>query len=487
MAFFYDFFWNNMYVVIFLYGLASFLMGFAIFLKNKEIRTFKIAGSLWLLGTFGLLHGIADWGHFFIPFQTGGASPGISYLFRSAQVVATGLSFAFLLQFGVDLIINLRAEGRRSPIFWLSPGLFLIWVAATWNWSVRMEWDAALRLADVLTRYLLAFPGAALAGWGFLLQLDDAETRGLPQARLPLRCSAFAFFTYAIAGGLLVPAASFPPANVVNQDWFFALTGVPVAVLRMASELTMAYFVIRILVIFDQENQRRLNELQRSRSILAERERISREIHDGVIQSLYAVGLNLENGIYLVDEDPQTAKEELARIMKRLDQVVDRMREYIMDLKAPLPGTQDLRERIHRLVREFQGHSKAAVEVDVPKVDGVRMSLEQQEHLLQILREAISNAVRHAEARVIRVEFKRSPQALVFSVRDDGHGFEPPVDGPVDTPLGGHGLSNMRERAHILGARIDINSRPGSGTEVALTFPSGGATDGRRENSGAGC
>lgn len=471
MNFLYDFFIRNMYVVLFFYGLVSFAMGLAIFFKRRSMSTFRLSESLWLLGAFGISHGLADWGHFFIPLQATGDLAHGAFALRLGQTLLTGLSFGFLLMFGTDLVASFRPHLR--PLRWAAPVLLAGWLVALAilpAFYPTLTGELGLKASDVLARYFLAFPGSLATAWAFRLQ-RQAGDRQSPHAARFLDGTTYSFILYALAGGLLVPSAAFPPANMVNADWFFTLTGFPVAALRMAGELAMAYCVIRVLDVFDLENQRRVEQAQRRQSILEERERISREIHDGAVQSLYAIGLSLENTMYLIDEDRAAARGEISRLLGSLDQVIERMREYIINLKAPVPGRQELGGRVAGLIREFQGRS-SGVEVRFGEIAGIWLANERMEHVMQILREAISNAIRHAGTPVVRVEVNKADGEVEVLVTDNGCGFDPKrlLTGGRDSR---QGLGNMQERAKILGGRLQITTKSGEGTRVSLRVPYG--------------
>src|SRR5690606_33239048 len=196
------------------------------------------------------------------------------------------------------------------------------------------EYTWWLAAGDLWSRYLLAFLGALLTCYALTLQAEEFRNRHMDALLPHLRVGVFSFALYAVAGGLMVPASSFFPANVINSDVFFQLTGLPIQIPRAIAGLFMAYSIVRILEIFDIESARRLEEAERARAVWEERDRIARELHDGSIQSLYAVGLNLENAGYLMEQRPREAQQQMALVMKNLNRAIQDIRSYILDLKV---------------------------------------------------------------------------------------------------------------------------------------------------------
>ena len=220
-------------------------------------------------------------------------------------------------------------------------------------------------------------------------------------------------------------------------------------------------------------NARLYGELQRL-SLVEERERISMDLHDGVLQTLYATGLGLEATLEDIDTEPGVAKEGVERAIERLHGTISDIRHYIFDLRA---AQQDSGEGLHARLRQLlEGLPHSGVELAL-QADGFATEPPKrvQWECWHIVREAVSNAIRHAHCGRVTVELDSPPQGLLVRVKDDGAGFDP------RTPAGeGHrGLRNMRRRAAAIGGRLDVASAPGQGTVVTLSVPlrgEGGST-----------
>ena len=213
------------------------------------------------------------------------------------------------------------------------------------------------------------------------------------------------------------------------------------------------------------QNARLYEEVGRL-AIVDERSRIGMDLHDGVIQSIYAVGLNLETIHLLMDQDPAKAQELISQAIAGLNDAIRDIRNFILDLR-PRRFQGDLAGGLAQLVREFQANTM--VKVDVQVSDQLPGSLPPSVSLAIFLtaQEALANIARHARASKVRLELEHSGQAVTLSVVDDGQGF----DVLQQHQMMGHGLANMRARAEELNGSFDVSSVPGTGTSITLAFP----------------
>ena len=202
-------------------------------------------------------------------------------------------------------------------------------------------------------------------------------------------------------------------------------------------------------------------------AILEERERIGMDLHDGIIQSIYAVGLTLENVRSLLDEDPDQARQRIDQAIKDLNDAIRDIRAYILDLRPRYLGDENLMQGVKRLVHEFRANTLLDVNLQGPE-DGVeKLAPAQALALFHICQEALANIAKHARARHVDVVVWTSGDRALLEVKDDGSGFDAEA---VKTTIG-HGLSNMQTRAHNAGGEIDITTEPGSGTSVMAWVP----------------
>lgn len=211
----------------------------------------------------------------------------------------------------------------------------------------------------------------------------------------------------------------------------------------------------------------RLYRQARRLAVLEERDRIGMDLHDGIIQSIYAVGLMLEYARVLVDEDREGVKKRLVEAIDGLNQIIRDIRAYILDLQPARFQATSLADGLNVLVREFKANTLAEAELELEDEALRDPDHEAAAALLHIAQEALANAGKHARAKRVRVSLKHVDGRVVLEVADDGRGFDPRAR-PQSL---GHGLSNMSERARQVGGEVSITSSPGAGTTVMVRLP----------------
>jgi signal transduction histidine kinase len=214
----------------------------------------------------------------------------------------------------------------------------------------------------------------------------------------------------------------------------------------------------------------RLYERSRELSILEERHRIARELHDSVTQKLFSMRLTADAIAALRGQDPQRATAELETVRRLATEVTSELRAIVVGLQpADLAGDgldvalrkqAELLDRAHGAAVRFRG-------CPVP-----RMAAEREEAVYRIAQEALHNALRHGAPRRVDIELSNGNGVLALTISDDGRGFD--VGGAEAQARRRLGLASMRDRARAAGGRLTVNSRPGAGTTVRLEVPTGG-------------
>jgi signal transduction histidine kinase len=212
----------------------------------------------------------------------------------------------------------------------------------------------------------------------------------------------------------------------------------------------------------------RLHSNVRRLAILEERERIGMDLHDGVIQSIYGVGLALENIRHLMHEDLEQADLNVTKSIENLNATIRDLRTYILDLKPRQLRGASLLEGMQRLVDEFRDNVKSEIIFTEPKND-LLIDLPQTHAMaiFLICQEALANVAKHASAEKVRVSLWSTPDRVLLEVHDDGIGFE---DGKINKSVG-HGLANMLTRVHNVDGDLDISSAQGEGTTILAWVP----------------
>ena len=197
-------------------------------------------------------------------------------------------------------------------------------------------------------------------------------------------------------------------------------------------------------------------------AVLEDRERIGRELHDGAIQELFAVGMGLQ-GMAIMTTDP-ALRGRLEATVGQIDGVIRDLRNYIFGLRPGLAADRHLGRALQELAEQLEQQHGVACAVDVDQAVAARLAGRAAD-IVQVAREALSNVGRHAGAATCRLSLRQEPGAAVLEVEDDGRGFVPGEGG------GGWGLRNLGERAAAMGGSLEIVSVPGEGTAVRLRIP----------------
>ena len=207
---------------------------------------------------------------------------------------------------------------------------------------------------------------------------------------------------------------------------------------------------------------------------LEERERIGMDLHDGVMQSIYAVGLQLEAGIDRLEESPGESKEIVERAIETLNNVIKDIRSYIMDLRPRVSIVADLPDAIQQLVEDVRVNT--LVQSDLTVEGSVKDLINQTEAiaLFHIAQEALSNVIKHSRATRVTVLLSAGERTVAVEVRDNGVGIDKERAAAYDR----QGLRNMRDRARSVGANLSLDSRPGEGTTVRAELPVHRGSDG---------
>jgi len=213
--------------------------------------------------------------------------------------------------------------------------------------------------------------------------------------------------------------------------------------------------------------ERQQERYRRMRSIFdgeeMERQRLSRELHDGIGQSLIAIKLRLENILY---EDEREIRNSIRELRNYFDQVIDEVRRISNNLMPSVLELFSLPIAFHNLFRETGEHSGLKIHFESRgNFDDLDKTF--KTYIYRLMQEALHNIVKHAAAHEVVVSLFRTDDLLTLAIRDDGKGFSPEKVGME----GGNGIHNMRERAALLKGRIDIRSAPLKGTTITLNIP----------------
>jgi signal transduction histidine kinase len=457
---------QNETVILFSNGLVFFALGFAVWLQRRRATRLRLTSSLIWLATFAFVLSLGVWGYVFVPIQAETLDPGMIKVLIVLRGLLHVVAFLALLQFGLRLLDITRQSliglSALSAV-WAAILVFgNAWLAEVEGWSV-VEWEASV---VAMSRYTILLPGAVLSAVGVWRQREALGMAGLAGIRPYTTAAAAALGAYALVGGLVVDAAPWAPPGLANkQDWLEA-AGFQIAVPRTLVGLALCVLAVKLLEIFEVEVAQQIEALDRARLVAEERTRFGRDLHDGTIQSIYAAGLQLEAAAMRVD-DP-SVRGEIRRVVASLNDVIEGIRGYIRNLAQPEDGAVGLAAGLREIADQHARDTSRDVRFRALGVEASGpLPPEASQHLGQILREALSNSMRHGGTCRSTVYLSFGPDEVELQVRDNGCG----MDVAQARAAGGHGLRNMTERARRLGGRLNAYSERGNGTRLIVSIP----------------
>jgi signal transduction histidine kinase len=450
----------NRDIITFAYGLTFFVLGLVITLQSRHYSRLDLARSLSWLAAFGITHGLHEWGDLFIPMQAQYLSDPAVQLLNVVQLLLLGISFACLFEFGVAL---LRPFGKALWLHGISAGLLLLWLICSFTVVLQLspDFDVWHHSVNALARYFIGFPGGLLAAYGLRQQtLRRIAPLDVPHIVRMLRIAGIALGLYALFGGLIPPPAPFFPANLLNTATFTQVIIVPPLVFRSLIGLILALTIIRALEVFDVETDRMIENMEQQQALVAERERIARELHDGVIQKVYMAGLLVGSAEKLAEP---TLACRLEKAQSALNDAIADLRRSLGELHATHPSGI-LADGLRQLAQDARFSSLVNISLDLDLPATETLSPTCAGHVLAILQEALSNIVRHARARQVIIQARLNDGRLKMVIQDDGIGLPSNFEAS-------YGVRNMRDRARLLDGSLEITNAGGRGTLVLLDIP----------------
>lgn len=460
-----EFFALNTEIILFVYGLAFFILGFAILLQVQQSSRLELARSLRWLAAFGITHAFNEWGDLFIPIQARYLSPLAVKFLLVIQLILLAISFACLFEFGASVLRPFMGSDwlRGIPAIILGVWGFLAFFILLPTSVNLQDWHHS---ANALARYFIGFPAGVLAAYGLRVHaIRRIQPLNVPIIFRTLEVAGVSLGVYAVLAGLIVPSVNFFPGNVLNTQTFAQTIGVPAIVFRAFITILITVSIIRSLEVFSVETQRKIEELEQQQIINAEHERLARELHDGAIQKVYTAGLLVESAVRLTTPETELAAR-LERSVIVLNDAIADLRHNLVELHhsdnvtAEVPFIQLLQQ----LADDPHYNTLVNISLDTKLSEEKALSPVRTGHVIAIINEALSNIVRHAKARNVYIQVHDVGQRLRVSIKDDGLGFSP-------NARSGYGLRNMRDRSRLLNGELLFSEPSNKGTTITLEIP----------------
>jgi signal transduction histidine kinase len=506
-------FWDKTIIPIyFFYGLAFYSLGMALLIESGRASELRLARSMRLLAGFGLLHGVHEWIDMLekeLALHYDKALP-LWVIWLRLAILAT--SFIALVAFGEHLL----KSDSASPNWRITIAAVVFYMFSTVAVTLVYQFDDrswALG-CDVLSRYILAMPGAVLSCWGLLQQRAIFRKRAMQRFTPGLTVASVALILYGLVGQLFVGKSAVFPSGSINADLFQNTFGFPVQLFRAVMAMTVAFSMMYVLRALEFETRQRLEVAERakldaerhSRDDLAalhaelqaahqettrlladvqerdalrgellqrittaqenERRRIARELHDGTGQTLTGLALALRGISRLVTDKPDLAAQRLNELGTMATSSLGELRHLINDLRPPQLDDMGLVAALRWQVENINERSALCVEFEV---NGTPQPLppEVETMLFRIVQEGLTNVTKHAQAKQARITLDFSDK-LTLTVQDNGVGFEPDGVFQHGKPRRAWGVLGMQERANLINAEMTLESAPNQGTTLTV-------------------
>ncbi len=499
--------WENaMMAIFFIYGLAFYSLGLALWVESGRASRLRFARSMRLLSAFGLLHGIHEWMDM-VNCSCDTINLMLPAWFDWLRLIMLVVSFIALIAFGEHLLYS-KSE---RPVQWnFVFGLLLFYAISSVlvqrvyglddsNWQVAM---------DALARYLLAIPGVLLASLALWRQRPVFLKSKLADFVVWLNWSVVGLLLYGVVGQIFTPHSPIFPANLINSGTFFDVFGFPVQLFRAVIACVIAVCLMQVLRALEVESQEnikaieyqrqqdleRLNaELRQSQTETelllqevqqrntrrgnllmhitnaqeAERQRIARELHDDTGQVLTALAMGLRGLAHHVAKNPDKSIERLLSLERITTSAIADLRHLINDLRPPQLDDMGLVPALRSMQDRLQSRDDAPT-IHIHVVGNpVKMKPEAETTLYRIAQEALTNAIKHADAKTIDVTLDFA-ENCALTIRDDGRGFDVQAALQPQNDRTSWGLFGIMERARLIDAELEVDSQPGSGTTLCI-------------------
>lgn len=448
-----------------IYGFAMINMGiFSLQQKNIKLTNLTLVKSLKYLGCFGIIHGMTEWITMIILVDI---YPNLYiHLFNFNQILKA-LSFAFLMYFGLDL---LPCSNRKKEIILRIPIiLFIIYFTG----FIMLLLDSGFnyhrlypKYSIISMRYIMALLSATISALALFLNAKLIKKTKSIEISRRINSLAWIFLIYGLLEGLIVQDAYFFPASIINRDLFTEYFRFSPLFIKAVVGLAINFLLIQVIDTFSWEQEEKLKKLEKHSISCAERRKLGLEIHDSIIQGLYAAGLKIE---YLsMNKGKAENRNILEEVKNDLNNTINKTREFLSSTALEKIELEDLNHNLEQLVQKFNENQniKISLRCEMSPLNTGYLSPEKSTQIFYIIQEAISNVIKHSEASYANVILEGRNDLLDIKVIDNGIG----ISMEKLNPRRQFGICSMKERAERVGGLFQIENIK-KGTRMVVQIP----------------
>jgi len=458
------------FLLYLIYGFSMVMMGiFAIMQKDSKIANFSLIRSIKYLGYFGIIHGTSEWVTMIMKLEL--CYPYLHTPVSNINLILKALSFMFLLYFGLDLL-PMRTKYRsillKIPLFG-----FLVFLLGFCLLIYRFGADYHVLNAHYKTitvRYFMAVPSCAIAAAALYLNARLIEKTKSVKISKRYMNLAWIFIAYGCVEGLLVSKAAFFPANVLYKELFPEYFSIMTLSFKAFVGFIVVHLLLKVIDTFSWEQEERLYQLEKMRISSEERRKLGLEIHDSIIQELYAMGLKIE---YLTrNKDQASAPKVLEEIKGNITATINKVREFISYNALDEIELERFKDSLEQLVRKYNETQGIKIELKCklsPYIAGDLLA-DKTTQIYYIVQEAITNVVKHSQADHAEVLMEGTSDSIYITITDNGIGIAPDIKLEQQ-----YGIRSMKERAKRINGIFKIEKLI-KGTRIELRIPSEGVS-----------
>lgn len=454
---------NHFFIIYLVYGFVYIYLGSLALTKKQDSESQNaFITALTFLGLFGLTHGISEWMNMILIQDV---YPMFSNEILVYKQLLKATSFVFLGVFGLKLVTSKRLYRGGCIILSI---LFLFWCFGFSYWwiePIRVTSDAYALYNTVFLRYGLAFFSAFISGIGLYQRSKILKQMNLEFISNQYVYFAVVFFVYAVIEGILVKEQAYFPANVINREMFVLIFKVPVQMLKIIVGILISFYLTTIVRTFNWEQKERLQQLAIADIKSQERQRMTLDIHDGIMQSIYAIGLKIETVIKMSDSSSSTVA--LVQIKSDLNQTLTMARNFITSNTLKTVDFPELTNQIDKIIDDFETDKSVKFHTKYESYPVLinKISTEKCTHLFYIVQEALVNVIKHAKAKNVYIELRANKEQIILNIKDDGIGID-----LEQRREDSYGISLMRKRVDELNGSMELK-RNHVGTELSVEIP----------------